>query len=150
MVPESFLRRYALFFGGHDVERHDGQNRAVHGHGDRHRIERNTLEELPHIEDRVDRHPGHADIPRNPRMIGIITPVGGEIEGHRQALLTGRQVAAIEGVRGFGRGEAGILPDGPGLGRVHGRIGAAQERRQAGIGSDRIEAGPVRGAVGGA
>ena len=28
------LGGHALLFGGHDVERHDRQHRAVHGHGD--------------------------------------------------------------------------------------------------------------------
>ena len=71
--------------------------------------------------------------PRDARMVGIIAPMGGEIEGDRQALLAGGEVAPIEGVRILSRGEAGILPDRPGLRHVHRRVGAAQIRRDTGI-----------------
>ena len=81
-------------------------------------------------------------------MVGVVAAVGGQIEGDRQALLAGGEVAAVEGVGILRRGEAGILPDGPRLGDVHGRVGAAQERRDAGIGVEEIEAGEVVGAVG--
>ena len=47
----------ALVLRRHDVERHDGQDRAVHGHRHRHLVERNAVEEAAHVEDRVDRHP---------------------------------------------------------------------------------------------
>src|SRR5579863_92976 len=30
--PAQLFRRYALLFGGNDIERHDGQHGAVHGH----------------------------------------------------------------------------------------------------------------------
>jgi len=40
----------------------------------------------------------------------------------------------IEGVRGFGGGEAGVLANGPRAHRVHGGLRAAHEGRQAGQG----------------
>ena len=52
--------------------------------------------------------------------------MGGEIEGDGEALLPGGEVAPVEGVGILGGGEAGILPDRPRLGDVHGRVGAAQ------------------------
>ena len=78
-----------------------------------------------------DRDAGHADIARDAGVVAVVAAVGGEVEGDREALLPGREVAPIEGVAVLGGGEPGILPDRPGLGGVHGRIGAAQERRQA-------------------
>ena len=69
--------------------------------------------------------------------------MGGEIEGDRKALLSGGEIAPVEGVGILRRGEAGILPDGPGLGDVHGRVGAAQIGRDAGIGVEAIEAGEI-------
>ena len=94
-----------------------------------------------------DRDPGHADVAGHARMVAVVAAVGGEIEGDREALLPGGEVAAVEGVAVLGRGEAGILPDRPGLGRVHGGVGAAQERRQAGPGAEEIQARDVGGRV---
>ena len=81
-------------------------------------------------------------------MIGIVAAVGGEIERDRQALLAGGEVAAIEGVGILRRGEAGILPDGPGLVDVHGRVGAAQIGRDAGPGVEEVDAFEIGLAVG--
>ena len=64
-------------------------------------------------------------------MIGIVAAVGGEIERDREAFLPGGEVAAVERVGIFRRGEAGILPDRPGLIDVHGRVGTAQKRRNS-------------------
>ena len=81
-------------------------------------------------------------------MIGIIAAMGGEIERDRQALLPGGEVAAIEGVGVFGRGEAGILPDRPGLIDVHGRVGAAQIGRDARPCLEEVDAGKISLAIG--
>ena len=58
-------------------------------------------------------HAGHADIAGDPRMIGIVTPVGGEIEGDGKTFLSGGEIAPVEGVALLGGGEAGILADRP-------------------------------------
>ncbi len=73
-------------------------------------------------------------------MIGIVAAVGGEIERDREALLPGGEVAAVERVGILRRGEAGILPDGPGLVDIHGRVGAAQIGRDARPGLEEIDA----------
>ena len=140
MVPASCLRLHALFLGRHDVEREHRQHRAVHGHRHRHLVERDAGEQRAHVVDRIDRDAGHADIAGDARMIGVVAAMGGEIEGDREALLPGREIAPVEGVGIFRRGEAGILPDGPGLGDIHGRVGAAQIGRDAGIGVEEVEA----------
>ena len=81
----------------------------------RHLAERDAVEQLAHVEDRIDRHAGHADIAGDARVVAVVAAVGGKVEGDRQALLAGRQVAPVEGVRVLGRREAGILADRPGL-----------------------------------
>ena len=63
MVPLSCFGRDALLFRGDDVERHDRQHRAVHGHRDRHLVERDLVEENLHVFDSVD---GHAALPTSP------------------------------------------------------------------------------------
>ena len=132
--------RHALFFGGDDIERHDRQHRAVHGHRHGHLVERDAGEQRPHVVDRVDRDARHADVAGDARMVAVVAAMGGEIEGDREALLAGGEIAAVEGVGVFRRGEAGILPDGPRLGDVHRRVGAAQIGRDAGIGVEEVEA----------
>ena len=73
-------------------------------------------------------------------MIRVVAAMGGEVERHREALLPGGEVAAVERVGIFRRGEAGILPDGPGLVDIHRGVGAAQIRRDAGEGLEEIDA----------
>ena len=80
-------------------------------------------------------------------MVGVVAAMGREVEGDREALLPGREIAAVEGVRILGRREAGILPDRPGLVDVHGRVGAAQVGRQAREGVEEVDAVAVLGAV---
>ena len=121
------FRRHALFLARHDVERHDRQHRAVHGHRHGHLVQRDAVEERPHVIDRVDRHARHADIARHAGMVRIIAAMGGEIEGDGQSHLPGRQVPPVEGIGIFRGGEARVLADGPGLRGVHGGVGAAQE-----------------------
>ena len=70
--------------------------------------------------------------PIDARMVAVIAAMGGEIEGDRQALLPGGEVAAVEGVRILGGREAGILADRPGPAGIHRGIGPARERREAG------------------
>ena len=147
MVPLSCSGRHALLLGGDDVERQHRQHGAVHGHRHAHLVERDAVEQDSHVEDRIDRDAGHADIARDARVVAVVAAVGGEVEGDRQALLPGGEVAPVEGVAVLGRGEAGILPDRPGLGRVHGRVGAAQEGRQARPGVQEVEPGRVGGGV---
>ncbi len=143
MVPGEFLGRHALLFARDDEQREHGQHRAVHGHRHRHLLERDAGEQRAHVVDGIDRDARHADVAAHARMIGVIAAVGGEIEGDGEALLPGRDVAAIEGVGILGRREAGVLADGPGLQRVHRGIGAAHERRDAGQGVEEVESGGV-------
>ena len=75
------VRRNTLFFRRDDVEGHDGQDGAVHRHGDGHGIERNAIEKLPHVQNAIDGNARHADIAGDARMIAVIAPVGGEVEG---------------------------------------------------------------------
>ena len=113
-----------------------GSASAVHGHRHGHLVERDAVEELAHVEDGIDRDARHADVAGDARVVAVIAAMGGEVEGDRQALLAGREVAPVERVRLLGSGEAGILADRPGLLDIHGRVGAAQEGRGAG---NRIE-----------
>ena len=73
-------------------------------------------------------------------MVAVISPVGCKIEGDREAFLTGREVAAIEGVGVLCRRETGILAHRPGPLRIHGRVGTTAKRRETGIVVEEVEA----------
>ncbi len=128
----------SLFFGGHDVQREDRQHRAVHRHRHRHLRQVDTVEELTHVEDRVDGDTGHSDVTLDARVIGVVAAVCREVEGHRQPLLTGREVAAVEGVGFGGCREARVLADGPRLVDIHRRVRAAHERRDARVAAEGV------------
>ena len=112
----------------------------------RHLLERDAVEEDLHVLDRVDRHAGLADVADHARVVGVVAAVGGEVEGHRHALLPGRQVAPVEGVGLLGGGEPGVLADRPRAARVHRGADPADERRGPGEGVE-VRRGPSRSAA---
>ncbi len=136
---------HPLLLPSDDVEGHDRKHRAVHRHADRHFIERDSVEQQFHVLDAVDRDPGLADVAGDSRMVRIVAAVGGEIEGDRQALLPGGEVAAVKGVGFLGGREAGILADGPRPPGEHRRIRPAGVGRDAGVAG--IDPGDIGGAV---
>ena len=140
MVPAELLRRHALLLGGDDVERQDRQHRAVHGHRHAHLVERDAGEQDAHVEDRVDRDAGHADVAGDARVVAVVAAVGGEVEGDRQALLPGREVAAVERVGSSAVENPAYCRMVQGWVDVHGRVRPAQKWRQARIGVEEIEA----------
>ena len=105
------------------------------------------MKQRPHIIDRIDRHPGHADVGGNSRMIRIIAAMGGEIESDRETFLSSGEVAPVEFIRLFGAGVARILADGPRLRRIHRGVGAAQKRRDARIAVQEVETGNAGRAI---
>ena len=125
------LKLGALFESGVDIECQHGEHRTVHGHRYRHLVEGYAVEEHLHVVERADRHACLAHIAHNTGMIGVIAAVSSEVEGHRQSLLAGREVAAVESVGFSGCGESGILADSPWTHRIHGAVRAAEERRKS-------------------
>ena len=125
------LRRHTLLFGGHDVEGHDRDDRTVHRHGDGHFVQRDAVEEDFHVLDRVDGHTGLAHVADHARMIRVITTVCGQIEGHTQSHLSGREVAPVKRVAITRGGESRVLADGPRTDDIHRRIRSPQKRRDS-------------------
>ena len=140
--------RHALFLGGDHVARQHRQHRAVHGH--RHAISSSGMPSNSVFMSWTESIATPA-MPTSPATRGlseVVAAMGRQIERDREAFLAGREIAPVEGVGILRRGEAGILPDRPGLRDVHGGVGAAQERREAGIGVEEVEAGEIVRAVG--
>src|SRR5690606_14633926 len=94
----------------------------------------------------VDRNARFADVADDARVVAVIATVGGEVERDRNALLTGSQRLAVEGVRLLRSREAGILADGPWPAGIHGRARPAHERLQA---RQRVEVTDALQVVGG-
>ena len=140
MVPWSWSWLTPCSSRRDDVAGEHRQHRAVHGHRDGHLLERDAVEEDLHVLDRVDRHAGLADVADHPRVVGVVAPVGGEVERHRQPHLPGGEVLAVEGVGLLGGGEPGVLADRPRTVRVHRGPGPPDERLEAGQGPDGLEA----------
>jgi hypothetical protein len=64
-----FLRRHTLLFRSNDIHRHDRQNRTIHGHGNRHPVQRDTIEQNFHIRHAVDRDTRFTHITYHTRVI---------------------------------------------------------------------------------
>ena len=82
---------------------------------------------------------GDVGMAGHPRMVGVVTPMRGQVERDRQSLLAGGQVAPVERVGLLGGGEPGVLADGPRLRHVHRRVRATLERRDAGVGVQEVQ-----------
>ena len=139
------LRRHALLFGGNDIQRQDRQHGAVHRHRHRDCAQVDAVEELTHVEDRVDRDTRHTHVTCDARMVGVVAAVGCEVEGDRQSFLAGRQIASVEGVRFRSRREARVLTNCPRLVHIHRGVGTPDEGGGAG---DRVERIGVLGVAG--
>ena len=122
----------ALFLTRHNEKRKDGDDRAVHRHRYRHLIKRDAVEQYFHILDRIDSHASLANIANNARMVAVIAPVRGKVEGDRQAFLTSGEVAAVKGVGFLSGRKTRILTDRPWAARIHRRAHTACKRRKAG------------------
>ena len=70
--------------------------------------------------------------PEHALVVRIVAAMRRQVEGHRETLLSGRQIAPVEGVRLFRGGESSVLADGPRLHRVHRGVRSAQKWRHAG------------------
>ena len=64
-------------------------------------------------------------------MVTVVAPMGRQIKGDGQSLLSSGHVLAIKGIAGFGRTESSILPNGPWSMRIHGSIWASFVRKDA-------------------
>ena len=76
------LEACALLESGVDVECEYGEHCAVHGHRHRHLVQGNSVEEHLHVLERADGDTGFADVTDNALVIGIVTAVCREVEGH--------------------------------------------------------------------
>ena len=104
----------ALRLGRGDIQGEQPRRRRVDGHRRVHAVERDAVEQGPHVAEMADRHAHLADLALGQHVIGVVAGLGRQIEGDRQAGLPARQVGAIEFVRLGRRRMTGIGADQPG------------------------------------
>ncbi len=121
----------ALLLADQLVEQQQDRRRRVDRHRGRDAVERDLLEADPHVLDRVDRHPGAADLAAAERVVGIAAELGRQVEGHREAGRAVLDQVAVALVGVLGRGEAGVLAHRPEPVAVHPLVDAAREGRRA-------------------
>ena len=115
----------ALALADELVEQHQQRRRGVDRHRGRHLVERDAVEQHPHVLDRVDRDADLADLAVCDRRVGVVAHLGRQVERHRQAggASLDQLVVALVGL--LGRAEAGVLPHRPRPAGVHRLVDAA-------------------------
>ena len=105
----------ALLLGERDIEREQPGRRGVDGHRGVHLVERDALEQAPHVAEMGDRHADLADLAAREHVVGVVAGLGRQVEGDREPGLTLGEVPPVKLVGGLGRGMAGIGAEQPGL-----------------------------------
>ena len=77
-----FFELCPLLQSSDNIKGHYGQYRAVHGHGNRHLIQRDPVEQDLHVEYGINRHTGLPHIAHHPFMVRIVPAVCGQVKGH--------------------------------------------------------------------
>ena len=68
------------------VQRQQDDGRRVDGHRRRHAVERDAVEQLRHVLDRVDGHADAADLAGGQRVVGVVAHLRRQVEGDAQAV----------------------------------------------------------------
>ena len=88
----------ALFFAGDDIHRQYWQHGTVHGHGDRHLVERDAIEQDFHVLDGIDGYTRLADVADDPFVIRIVAAMSRKVESDGQSHLSRFEIFAIESI----------------------------------------------------
>ena len=123
--------RRALFVGDRDIERHQPRRGGVDGHRGVHRVERDGVEQRPHVADVGDRDADLADLAARQGMVAVVAGLGRQVEGDRQAGLAFGEIGAIEPVRLARRRMAGVGAKDPRLVALGRRLALVRRRRRA-------------------
>ena len=122
------LGRHALLLADQLVEEQQHRRRGVDRHRGRDLVERDPVEDAPHVVDRVDGHAGAPDLAHAERVVRVAAELGGEVERHRQPRrpVVDQVVEAL--VRLLRARVARVLAHRPLAAAVHVRMDPARER----------------------
>src|SRR5215210_2014740 len=126
--PREDLGLHALLFGDKRVQEQQDRSRRVYRHRGRDLPQGNALQEVAHVQERVDGHTDFADLARCELMVGITPHLRGQVEGHGEAGLAVVYKVLEAGVRLTRRAESRILAHGPWPAAIHARVRAAGVR----------------------
>ena len=104
VVPASLDDVVAVLFGQCLVHAEQPHRGGVDRHRRVHRLERELVEEHPHLAEVGHRHADLADLAPGEDVVGVVAGLRGEVEGDREAGLALRQVVAVQLVRRPRRG----------------------------------------------
>ena len=114
VVPWSRLGIEAAALRRRLVEGEQPGRRRVDGHRRVHAVERDALEQRRHVVDVADGHADLADLAAGERVIRVVSGLGREVEGHREARLPLGQVRPVELVARRRGGVSGVGAEDPG------------------------------------
>ena len=118
---------------GDDVEREQPRGRRVDRHRRVHAVERDAVEQRPHVALVADRHADLADLAARELVVGVVARLGRQVEGDGEPRLPLGEVAAVELVRADGRGVPRVGPHHPGLVRLGQAVGHGGDCPASGI-----------------
>ena len=133
VVPLSSVERAALLLADERVEREQHRRGRVDRHRRRDRVERDAVEDRPHVVDRVDRDAGAADLAEAARVVGVQAQLGRQVERHREARAAVREQVLVARVGLRRRRVAGVLAHRPRPLAVHLAVHAARVREGSGV-----------------
>ena len=119
--------RHAVLPGNRGVEREQDDGRRVDGHRRRDAIERDAVEQLRHVLDRVDGHAHSSDLATGQHVVRVVPHLRRQVEGDAQTADPLRQQVSIARVGFSGRAKARVLPHGPQPAAIHRGLDAACE-----------------------
>ena len=122
------VARDAVLLGDQRVEQQQHRRRRVDRHRRRDALERDLVEQQPHVLERVDRDADLADLAGGDRVVGVVAHLRRQVEGDRQPAGALRDQVAVALVGLLGGAEAGVLPHRPRPAGVHRRVDAAGVR----------------------
>ena len=122
-----------LTLGDRDVHRQQDDRRRVDRHRRRHAIERNAVEQLRHVVERVDGDADAPDFAGGQRVVRVVAHLRGQIERDAQSGHALRQQVPVPLIRLGGGAEPGVLPHRPEPAAIHRRLDATRERKLAGL-----------------
>ncbi len=119
MVPPSSVGVDAVLLGHQLVEEQQDGGGGVDGHRRGHLVERQAVQQQAHVGHRVDGHPDLAHLALGPGMVGVVSHLGGQVEGAREPGLAGTQQELEPLIGRLGGAEPGVLAHGPQPAPVH-------------------------------
>ena len=145
-VPDSFARSMPWRSAMRDVHGQQDDGRGVDRHRRRHPLERDAVEQLRHVVERIDRDADPPDLACGQRMVRVVAHLRRQIERDAQTGHPLRQQMPISAIRLCRGAEPGVLPHRPEPAAVHRWLDARVKGNSPGWPRSRSGSQPARSA----